>query len=309
GPGLCLMSEFLGLAYFAEVPVVVWDVQRVGPSTGLPTRTSQGDLAFAHSLSHGDTDFIILLPASVNECFEFGWKALDLAEKYQTPVIVLSDLELGMNDWVSKDFEYPDKKIDRGKVLWEKDIEELISKGVKWGRYLDIDGDGITYRTVPGNLHPESSYFARGTGHDEFAHYSENPEGWRKNLDRLKTKINNAAIDVPGPIQNLTDNCSKGIISYGSSDMAVAEVVELLRDKGKKIDYMRIRALPFNNSVKDFLKNHENIFIIEANRDGQMKNILSAEFPRYAQKLISVAKINGLSLSAEWILGELANHI
>ena len=182
GAGISLMSEYAGLAYYAEVPIVVWNVQRVGPSTGLPTRTSQGDLTQAYFLSQGDTRFIILIPGSVNECFEFGWKAFDIAEHYQTPVIVLSDLDLGMNQWMTPEFVYPDKPFDRGKVLWEEDIEKIKEK---WGRYRDLDGDGIPYRTLPGNRHPNAAYFARGTGHDEDANYSEDPEVWERGLKRI----------------------------------------------------------------------------------------------------------------------------
>ncbi len=309
GPGLCLMAEFLGLAYFAEIPLVVWDVQRVGPSTGLPTRTSQGDLSFAHSLSHGDTNFIILIPANVQECFEFGWKAFDIAEKFQTPVIVLSDLELGMNEWISEGFEYPDSEIDRGKVIWEDGLEEFISKGINWGRYLDIDKDGIPYRTIPGNLHPKAAYFTRGTGHDEFAHYSEDPGGWERNLNRLRMKFDSSKNFVPVPIVSLEAKNKLGLISYGSSDMAVIEVIDQFIADGIGMDYMRIRALPFSGSVGEFLKHHEHIFIVECNRDGQMKDILSKQYPHHAEKLISISHLDGLSLSAEWIKKAIAKNL
>ena len=309
GPGLSLMAEFLGLAYYAEVPIVVWDVQRVGPSTGLPTRTSQGDLSFAYSISHGDTNYIILIPANVQECFEFGWKALDIAEKFQTPVIILSDLELGMNEWVSKDFKYPDTEINRGKVIWEDGLEELISKGIDWGRYLDIDKDNIPYRTVPGNMHPKASYFARGTGHDEYAHYSEDPEKWKRNLDRLRDKYDSAKKFVPEPISVSEAGNSIGLISYGSSDMAVNEVLDQFDEDGVGIDYMRIRAIPFNKSVDEFLLNHEYIFIVECNRDGQMKDILAKQYTQYAVKLTSISHLDGLALSAEWIKKEISKHI
>ena len=303
GPGLCLMSEFLGLAYFTEVPIVVWDVQRVGPSTGLPTRTSQGDLSFAYSISHGDADFIILLPGNVQECFEFGWKALDLAERYQTPVIILSDLELGMNLWTSDQFLYPDSEIDRGKVFWEEDLEKLVDQGREWGRYLDIDGDGIPFRTIPGNMHPAASYFARGTGHDEYAHYSEDPDDWKENLDRLKRKYLSAVKDMPLPVPHKRqERCEIGLISYGSTDMAVLEAIDMLDELGIIADYLRIRAIPFDNAVKEFSCEYDKIFVIECNRDGQMKGILSSEFPEYAHRYISIAKIDGLSLSAEWIV-------
>ena len=310
GPGLCLMTEFLGLAYFAEVPLVVWDVQRVGPSTGLPTRTSQGDLAFAYNLSHGDTDFIIMLPANVKECFEFGWKGLDVAEHFQTPVIILSDLELGMNFWISEPFKYPDKEIDRGKIIWEKELEELISEQGDWGRYIDVDGDSIPKRTVPGNLHPKASYFTRGTGHDEFAHYSEDPDIWRENLDRIKRKIENAVSSLPKPVirQGKQKN-NIGIVSYGSTDMAVTEVHTLLNEKGIFCDYLRIRAIPFSQEVESFLSSHQENFIIECNRDGQMKDILSMRYPKIAHRHIPICKIDGLSLSASWIYDHIIDHL
>ncbi len=186
GPGISLMTEFVSLAYFAEVPVVIWNVQRMGPSTGLPTRTSQGDINLCYFLGHGDTKHILLFPASGNECFEFGWKAFDLADQLQTPVFVLSDLDLGMNQWMTKPFVYPDTPMNRGKILWEKELENSKER---WGRYLDKDGDGIPYRTLVGNRHPESGYFTRGTGHDQYANYSEDPEEWNANLERLKHKI------------------------------------------------------------------------------------------------------------------------
>jgi len=309
GPGLCLMAEFLGLAYFAEIPLVVWDVQRVGPSTGLPTRTSQGDLSFAYSLSHGDTNFIILIPGNVQECFEFGWKALDIAEKFQTPVIILSDLDLGMNEWVSKDFEYPDSEIDRGKVIWEDELEELISKGIDWGRYLDIDKDGIPYRTIPGNMHPKAAYFSRGTGHDEFAHYSEDPGEWERNLNRLRMKYDSTKNYIPKPIVSQEAKNQIGLISYGSSDMAVIETIDKFTADGVEIDYMRIRSIPFYESVDEFLISHEHIFVVECNRDGQMKDILSKQYPKYSEKLTSISRLNGLSLSAEWIKEEISKHL
>ena len=309
GPGLCLMAEFLGLAYFTETPIVVWDVQRVGPSTGLPTRTSQGDLAFAHSISHGDSNFVILLPGDVKECFEFGWKAFDIADRFQTPILILSDLELGMNDWLSEEFVYPDSEIDRGKIIWEDELEDLLSKGVKWGRYLDIDGDGIPYRTIPGNLHPKASYFSRGTGHDEYAHYSEDPKQWEENLDRLKAKYESIKDFVPEPIYYREPNSQIGLISYGSSDMAVKEVVDIFSDKGIDVDYLRLRSLPFNHILEKFLNNHKQVFVVESNRDGQMKNIITMYFPKYAEKLISIAHIDGLSLSAEWIKREISRYL
>ncbi len=221
GPGLSLMTEFAGLAYYTEVPIVVWDVQRIGPSTGLPTRTSQGDLAFTNFMGHGDTQQIILLPGGVDECFEFGWRAFDIAEQIQTPVFVLSDLDMGMNQWMSQPFKYPDTPMYRGKVLWEKDLEEL--KG-NWARYLDKDGDGIAYRTFPGNKHPMSSYFLRGTGHDEYAKYSEEAPVWYRNMERLKKKYETAKKYVPAPITHKVKGASVGIIGFGSTEAAILEV-------------------------------------------------------------------------------------
>ena len=192
GPGFSLMTEYIGLAYFAEVPVVIWDVQRVGPSTGMPTRTAQGDLTMVNFISHGDTQMIILIPGSINECFEFGWKAFDIAERLQTPVIVLSDLDFGMNQWMTPKFEYPDQPMDRGKVLWEEDLQKFLETNGDWGRYMDIDGDGIPYRTIVGNQHPKSGYFTRGTSHDEYADYSEESEVWVRVFDRIAKKFETA---------------------------------------------------------------------------------------------------------------------
>ena len=305
GPGLCLMAEYLGLAYFAEVPIVVWDVQRVGPSTGLPTHTSQGDLAFSYFISHGDKDFVILLPCDVGECFEFGWKALDIAEKLQTPVIVLSDLELGMNIWSTERFKYPDRKMERGKILWEKDLERMAKEGKKvWGRYKDLDGDAIPYRTIPGNLHEGSAYFTRGTGHDDYARYSEDQHDWENNLLRLKRKVESARELVPQPLIVKNQKSENGFISYGTSNMPTLEAVDLLSEESLPVEYLRIKAIPFTQSVEDFLQNHQNTYVIEANRDGQMKNLLCMNFPQYANRIHSIARCDGLSLSAEWVCSQ-----
>jgi len=306
GPGLCLMSEYLGLAYQSEVPVVVWDVQRVGPSTGLPTRTSQGDLTFSYFLSHGDTDFVILIPGSVQECFEFGWKALDIAEELQTPVIVLSDLDLGMNDWMTPKFKYPNTTIKRGKIVWEDGLKQLIKdqKG-DWGRYLDIDGDGIPYRIVPGNQHPQAPYFTRGTGHDEYGNYSENPEVWERIHKRLHKKIEKAKEIIPSPIEIKQERASIGIISYGSNDPAVIESCYLLNQQSIVANYLRIRALPFTKEVEDFIYCHQRLFVVETNRDGQMAQLIRMGFPEYACRINSVAHMDGLSLSAKWITNKI----
>ena len=299
GPGISLMTEYTGLAHFAEVPVVIWDVQRVGPSTGLPTRTAQGDLTAIYFLGHGDKQHVILLPGSVQECFEFGWKAFDLAEGLQTPVFVLSDLDLGMNQWMTKPFEYPDAPMDRGKILWEADLDKL--NGV-WGRYKDMDGDSIPYRTVAGNRHHAAAYFTRGTGHDENAKYTEEAGNWETNMLRLKSKYDTARSLVPKPLIEKMDGAKVGLITYGSSEAATREArVMLDQAGGLKTDLLRIRALPYTEEVIDFIKNHERVYIIEANRDGQMRQILSATLPEQAPRLRSAAHSDGLPLTARWV--------
>jgi 2-oxoglutarate/2-oxoacid ferredoxin oxidoreductase subunit alpha len=299
GPGLSLMTEFAGLAYYAEIPVVVWDVVRIGPSTGLPTRTSQGDLSFVNFMGHGDTQQIILLPGSADECFEFGWRAFDISERMQTPVFVLSDLDMGMNQWMCKPFQYPDQPMDRGKILWEKDLEEL--KG-NWARYLDKDGDGIAYRTVPGNKHPMASYFLRGTGHDENARYTEEAPVWERNMDRIKKKYETARKYVPAPILHSAKGATAGIIAFGSTEAAIQEARTLLEaEKGMKTDYLRIRAVPFTDDVRSFIESHEQLFVVELNRDGQMHQLLTLAYPEAAMKLSSVACSDGLPATANWV--------
>ncbi len=302
GPGLSLMAEYMGLAYYAEVPVVVWDVQRVGPSTGLPTRTAQGDLTFSYFLGHGDTQYIILIPGSVEECFEFGWKAFDIAERYQTPVIILSDLDLGMNQWMTEKFKYPDLPIDRGKVLWEDDLEKFMTEhGIRWGRYLDIDGDGIPYRTIPGNLNPNGAYFARGTGHDEYAQYSEDAREWETGLNRIKRKIENSREVLPQPVTTSGRTARIGIIASGSANPAVEEALDLLDSAGTPADYLRVRSIPFSSKVLKFMEDHERVYVVEMNRDGQLQQVLTLEFPSQAEKLIKTTHTDGLPLTAKWI--------
>lgn len=301
GPGLSLMSEYLGLAYYAEVPCVVWDVQRVGPSTGLPTRTQQGDLTQVYFNGHGDTQFVMLIPGSVNECFEFGWRALDVAERVQTPVIVMSDLDLGMNQWMTKKFDYPDRPLDRGKILWEEDIDALVKENKDWGRYLDVDGDGIPYRTVAGNKHPRSAYFARGTGHDEYGKYSEEPEVWERVLDRIARKIQNSTAYLPAPVLTSDGKSEIGIIVSGSAEPAVMEARDQLKHKGVATDVLRIRSIPFHDEVKDFLRDHQRVYVVELNRDGQMGQLLTINYPEYATRLFKVAHTDGLALTAKWV--------
>jgi len=302
GPGLSLMTEYIGLAYYAEVPVVVWDVQRVGPSTGMPTRTSQGDLTMVNFISHGDSQMIILIPGSVNECFEFGWKAFDLAERFQTPVIVLSDLDFGMNQWITKKFDYPNLPMDRGKVLWEEDLEKMLEKtnGV-WGRYLDIDGDGIPYRTVVGNQHPKSGYFTRGTSHDEFANYSEDSVVWEEVFARIAKKFETAKNELPQPEILLEPGAEVGIISSGSADPAVIEARDMLKAEGLNTDYLRIRSLPFSDEIRIFIESHKEVYVVEINRDGQLFKLLTMEFPDIANRLRKAAHMDGLPLTAKWV--------
>lgn len=298
GPGLSLMAEYTSLAYFAEIPIVIWVIQRVGPSTGLPTRTAQGDINMSYYLGQGDTKHILLIPGTVSECFEFGWKSLDLAEKYQTPVLVLSDLDLGKNQWMSEPFEYPDQPIERGKIIWEEELEKI--KDV-WGRYKDLDGDFIPYRTVPGNRHPQSAYFARGTGHDDYANYSEHPDEWEKNLSRINNKVDSSRPELPEAVIKKQRGSKTGLIAFGSTDSAVTEALDYLKEDGLKFNYLRLRALPPSSEVLDFIRKQEKVYVLENNRDGQMHSILSLELPEKAADIISLAHLDGLPLNAEWI--------
>lgn len=306
GPGISLMSEFVGLSYFAEVPAVIWDIQRMGPSTGLPTRTSQGDILSAYYLGHGDTRHIVLFPSNPVECFEFAGTAFDLAERMQTAVFVLSDLDLGMNNWISEPFDYPEKAFDRGKVLSAEDLEEL---GGSWGRYKDVDGDGVTYRTIPGNKHKMAAYFTRGTGHNEYAGYSERSEDWENNLFRLRRKFETARKYVPAPIIDKVEGAKIGIISVGSNDPAIVEGRDRLTDSGVATSYLRIRALPTSESVREFIAAHDEIFVVENNFDGQLCKILVDEFREKATKLISAARCDGMPLSARWIHDVVKDHL
>lgn len=298
GPGLSLMTEYAGLAYYTEVPIVIWDVQRVGPSTGLPTRTAQGDLTFTYFMGHGDTQHVILLPGSVNECFEFGWKAFDLAERLQAPVFVLSDLDFGMNQWMTRPFAYPDRPMDRGKVLWEADLERLNGN---WARYKDVDGDGIAYRTLPGNRHPMAAYFTRGTGHDDRANYSEDPVNWQELLNRLRRKFELARTMVPAPVIEQLPDAKIGLIGFGSTEPAITEARHQMAQAGLPTDFMRVRALPFTQGVTDFLRDHARNYVIEMNRDGQLHQLLTLEAPELATRLVSVAHTDGLPLTARLV--------
>lgn len=298
GPGISLMAEFAGLAQFAEIPSVIWDIQRMGPSTGLPTRTCQSDIQSAYNLSHGDSRHPVLFPATPKECFEMAGDAFDLAERLQTLVFVLSDLDLGMNLWISDKYEYPEKPLDRGKVLSVEDLVEL--KG-SWGRFVDVDGDGIGYRTIPGTDHPLAGYFTRGTGHNAYAYYSERPDDWEENLERLAKKFETARNLAPKPEIFEEEDASVGIISLGSNHPAVLEARDRLEAAGVKSSYLRVRALPVSQVVLDFIKRYDKVYVVENNFDGQLRGILQLEAPDQAAQLIQVSKCDGLPLSARFI--------
>ncbi len=300
GPGLSLMAEFAGLGYFAEIPGVVWDVQRVGPSTGLPTRTGQGDLGFVYGLGHGDTKHVVLLPSSIEECFEFGWRSFDLADQLQTLVFVLSDLDLGMNNWMGRAFSYPDEPLQRGKVL---SADEVLDQG--FARYLDVDGDGITYRTLPGTEVPGAAYFARGTGHDAYAVYSERSEDWVENTDRLARKFETARGYVPRAVDERVDGASVGVIAFGSTRYAIEEARDALAIEGRAFSSLRLRALPCGEEVRRFIEAHERVVVIEMNRDGQLASILRAEYPDLAPRVASVAYLDGMPFTADFVMRRL----
>ena len=300
GPGISLMSEFAGYGYYAEIPAVVWDIQRVGPSTGLPTRTAQGDLTMVWSLSHGDTHHVMLFPSSVRECFEFGHRAFDLAERLQTPVFVMSDLDLGMNHWMSEPFEYPAGPWDRGKVLTEEELKTLP----RFERYRDVDGDGIPYRTLPGNADPKGTYFTRGSGHDEAARYTENAEAYARVMDRLAKKLETARTLVPAP-EIVGSGSGLGILAFGSSHGAVLEARDQLGEAGVRTDYLLLKALPAPASVAEFLRAHRQVYVVEQNRDGQMASILRAEYPDVAARIRSVRHYDGLPIDARSVSDEI----
>jgi len=297
GPGISLMTEFAGMSYFSEIPAVIWDIQRMGPSTGLPTRVSQGDVFSAYFCGHGDSKHIVLLPGSIAECFEFGWRAPNLSDQLQTLVFVLSDLDLGMNLWMSEPFDYPDEPIKHGKVLSAEDLDKIE----RFGRYKDVDGDGIAYRTLPGTEHPKAAYFTRGTGHDEYAIYSEDPEDWLNNLHRLARKHETARTMVPKPVTDEVKGAAFGIISYGSNDPAIEEARDMLKDQHIQTDYMRLRALPLTAEVRNFIDKHDFVYVVENNYDGQMAKIIQLDYPEFATRIVSVRLCDGLPLTATWI--------
>jgi len=300
GPGLSLMNEFLGLAYFAEIPSVLIDVQRTGPSTGMPTRTQQSDILLAAYASHGDTKQVLLFPATPKECFEMTAGSFDLAEQLQTPIIMMSDLDLGMNDHMSEPFEWDDqRKYNRGKVLNAEELEEIP----RFGRYLDVDGDGIPYRTIPGTHPTKGSFFTRGTSRDEYAAYTEDGAVYARNMDRLLKKWNTAKNTVPAPYLYQEENKSPyGIVFFGTSTYSAEEAMDIMKQENISFDAMRLKAFPFNKTVEDFINSHEKIFIIEQNRDAQMRLLLINELNANPQKLIPVLNYDGMPITAYTII-------
>ena len=304
GPGISLMAEFAGLGYYAEIPGVIFDIQRTGPSTGLPTRTSQADLAFVAGISHGDTKHVILLPGTVKECYEFAIAAFDVAEQMQTPVFVLSDLDLGMNNWMSEPFEYPEKPQVRGKVLNAQQLTELGG----FARYKDVDGDGIPYRTLPGTDHPAASYFTRGSGHNEKAQYSERPDDYENNLLRLARKFETAKTLVPRPIVEGTGRERIGILAFGTSHFAIVESRDQMqRESNLATDYLRIRAYPFTQEIHDFVAAHDRVYVVEQNRDAQLLGMLKVDLDAaLAVKMHSILHFNGLPIDARFVTNAIA---
>jgi 2-oxoglutarate ferredoxin oxidoreductase subunit alpha len=303
GPGISLMNEFIGLAYFAEVPAVLVDVQRTGPSTGMPTRTQQSDVLAAAYASHGDTKQVLLFPSTPKECFDMTAEAFDLAEQLQTPVILLTDLDLGMNDHISPPLSWDDnRKYQRGKVLTADDLEQAK----QFGRYLDVDGDGIPYRTYPATHPTKGSFFTRGTSRDEYAKYTEDGEVYKRNMDRLIKKWNTAKTMIPQPEIYQQQTTSKiGILFYGTSKYAAEEAIYLLKEQHKTFDALRVKGFPFHQDVVDFINNHEKVFVIEQNRDAQLRSLLMIELNAYPNKLCSILNYNGMPITAADIIEQL----
>ena len=307
GPGISLMSEFLGLAYFAEIPLVVFNIQRGGPSTGMPTRTQQSDIISSAFASHGDTKHILLFPGDPKECFEMSARAFDISERLQTPVIVMSDLDMGMNDWIVDPLEWDEKyKYDRGKVLKAKELDELEM----WGRYLDIDGDGIPYRTVPGTHESKGAFFTRGTSHDAFAGYTEDGRINADNLTRIAKKFDKSSRYLPRSIKRGSKNNTElGIIYFGSTSPAVDEAVDVLKDKGFSFDRLRIRSFPFDRKLERFIDDHKYVFILEQNRDAQMRTMIATELEKDFSKLQSILNFDGNPVTADFIVEEFIGRV
>jgi 2-oxoglutarate ferredoxin oxidoreductase subunit alpha len=305
GPGISLMSEFIGFAYYTEIPTVFIDVQRVGPSTGMPTRTQQCDTMTCAYASHGDTRHPLLFPANPKECFEMSVHAFDLAERLQTPVFLLSDLDIGMNDWMVPELEWDDSyRPDRGKVLGPKELAEMD----RFVRYLDVDGDGIPYRTLPGE-DPKGAYFTRGSGHNRYGGYTEDSDEYQDVLDRLLVKWDTAKTLVPDAVLSKSAHqTSLGVIAYGSSDGAVIEARDRLAEQGIYVNYLRIKAFPFSAEVLDFLHDHDTIFVVEQNRDAQMKALLMLEANDIADRLVSILHYNGMPIPSECVVNGISDH-
>jgi len=307
GPGVSLMQEFLGLAYFAEVPAVLFDIQRGGPSTGMPTRTQQSDLLIAAYASHGDTKHIVLLPEDPRECFEFAADAFDLADRLQTPIFVLSDLDIGMNEWLCQPLTWDDnRRMDRGKVMTRDQLEEAET----FGRYLDVDGDGIPYRTYPGTHPTKGAYFTRGTSRDRYARYSEEGSVYVDNMERLEQKFETAKELLPEPVLKRAEGSTRyGIIYYGSTSPALDEAMDRLNDEGIEADTLRLRAFPFHEMVSAFIAQHEKIFVVEQNRDAQMKTLLVAEEGIDPAKLSSILHYDGTPITARFIVDAIQDQL
>lgn len=307
GPGVSLMNEFLGLAYFAEIPTVLIDVQRTGPSTGMPTRTQQSDVMLAFYASHGDTKHVLLFPSTPTECFEMTATAFDLAERLQTPIMVMTDLDLGMNDHMCDELTWdPAREYDRGKVLDAEDLDRIE----KFGRYLDVDKDGITYRTLPGTHPSKGSFFTRGTSRDEYAKYTEDGAAYVRNMERLLRKWNTAKTIVPGPqFYPEPDGAEAGMLFFGTSTDSALEAIDKLRAQGIRMDGMRLKAAPFPQSVVDFILEHEIVYVVEQNRDGQMRSILINELEIDPQRLIPVLNFDGFPITADYIIRKIHSHV
>jgi 2-oxoglutarate ferredoxin oxidoreductase subunit alpha len=303
GPGISLMQEFIGLAYFAEVPAVIFDVQRGGPSTGMPTRTQQSDILISAYASHGDTKHVLLFPEDPRECFEFGALAFDLADRLQTPVFVLLDLDIGMNEWLCEPLAWNDgRRFDRGKVLTAGDLEA----GREFGRYLDVDGDGIAYRTYPGTHSSRGAFFTRGTSRDRYARYTEEGGAYVDNMQRLLRKFETAKSLVPRPVRTDSAHPSRcGLIHFGSTAPALREALTLLEPNGVALDTLRVRGFPFAEEVVDFILEHDQVFVVEQNRDGQLRTLIINEAAIDPARLISILHYDGTPITARFIVDEI----
>jgi 2-oxoglutarate ferredoxin oxidoreductase subunit alpha len=306
GPGISLMSELIGYGYYAEIPAVIFDVQRVGPSTGLPTRTMQGDVLLCHTNSHGDGRHPVLFPSSPEECFTMAQEAFDLAERLQTPVFVLTDLDLGMNNWMADPFPFSHAPFDRGKVLDADGVERLKET---WGRYRDLDGDGIPWRTLPGTDHPRAAFFTRGSGHDERAAYTEKPDDYVRNVERLARKLETGRALLPKPVVEERPGAKAGLLAFGTSHYGTAEGRDRLeREHGLPLDYLRLRALPLGDEARAWIERHDVVYVVEQNRDAQLAGLLREALPSCAARLVSVLQYDGLPLDATTVVDGVLAH-